>query len=120
MSAFKKWMAYTMANLLRKQFTQWEAYDLGIIDEKGDIIKKPSTKKEKESIDGYINIIRKVKKILVKYIGDNKILNLMISAYILKESEDDENVIDEIKQELTDEEFNKILPVIIQMEKMEI
>lgn len=118
MSAFKKWMAYTMANLLRKQFTQWDAYTLGIIDEKGDIIKKPSTKEEKESIDGYVNIIRKVKKILVKYIGDNKILNLMISAYILRESEDD--IINIIKKELPKEEFDKILPVLEQMEKMEI
>jgi hypothetical protein len=63
-----------------------------LIDENGDIIKKAETKKEKAALDPIINLVRKVKKILVKYIGDRQLVNLLISGYLITESK--ENILD--------------------------
>jgi len=99
-----------IANLFRMPFTDWKAYKLGVIDQKGNIIKKPSTKEEKNAINGITNIIRKVKKILVKYIGDSKILNFLIAGYILKNesTEQTNDIILEINSQLSIDEQNQL------------
>jgi hypothetical protein len=99
-------MAIKFANFIRKPFTDWKAYKLGIIDEKGNLLKKPTTKEEKESHDFLINIIRKIKKVIVKYVGDSKILGFLLAAYLLKaERFDPLNVEQEITENLSDKEL---------------
>jgi len=89
-SAFSKLQAFRFATILSKPFEEWDAFKFGLIDEKGNFIKKPKTKEEKKSLDAFTNLIRKIKKLLIRYIPDNKLFQFMIAAYLLKtESNDD-------------------------------
>jgi hypothetical protein len=92
MSLLGTYFKYKIIYNFQKPFTKWSAYKLGLIDENGDIIKKAETKKEKAALDPIINLVRKVKKILVKYIGDRQLVNLLISGYLITESK--ENILD--------------------------
>ena len=107
MGAFNKLMAYTFAILLSKPFPKWKAFELGLIDEKGKIIKKPVKPEEKKALGVFENLIRKIKKLMIKVIPDNRFLTFMITAYLLK-SEEKGSKYDEFREELsgilTDEE----------------
>jgi len=107
-------MAIKFANLFRLQFIDWPAYKTGIIDDKGNLLKKAKTKEEKNSFDMLANIVRKIKKIIVKYAGDSKILNFIIAAYLLKkESYSALNIEEEINEVLTKEEIDKLYNVLM-------
>jgi hypothetical protein len=82
--AFGKLQAYMFAIILSRPFEDWDAFKLGIIDIKGNILKKAKTKEEKKSLDAFSNLIRKIKKLLIKYIPDNKLFQFIIAAYLLK------------------------------------
>jgi hypothetical protein len=87
-SYISKYMAYKFSSLLAKKFVDWDAYELGIIDEKGNKIKEPQTKEERDALNNLNNLVRKIKKLLVKYTNDSRLVNFMIGAYLLKENED--------------------------------
>ncbi|WP_298751888.1 hypothetical protein [uncultured Arcobacter sp.] len=84
-STLTKYLAYRFAVLIKKPFTEWEAFNQGLIDKDGEVIKKPSTPEEKDALDTLSNLVRKIKKVMVKYIGDNKMINFLIASYLLKE-----------------------------------
>jgi hypothetical protein len=111
MGAFNKLMAYTFAILLSKPFPKWKAFELGLIDEKGKIIKKPTKPEEKKSLGVFENLIRKIKKLMIKVIPDNRFLTFMITAYLLKSEETECKYTDFKKQvsEILTEEEEEIL-----------
>ncbi len=80
------YLTFKFLLLLKQNFKQWKAYELGLIDETGEIIKKANTKEEKEAIDGLTNLVRKIKKLLSKYIKNEKLLSLLVTMYLLKEN----------------------------------
>ncbi|WP_440885858.1 hypothetical protein [Vibrio campbellii] len=55
-------------NLLRKNFTQWKAYQLGIIDSKGNLLRKPQ-KHEKQYYTRFDALVRGIKVKLEKIGG---------------------------------------------------
>ena len=104
--ALATYMAYQFAKLLKDRFVDWDAYKLGLIDEKGNIIKSPKTKEEKDSLNYLINLARKIKIVLVRYVGDNRMVNFLIAAYLLKsESKQDDSIANEIQESLTAKEL---------------
>jgi len=78
-------LTYKFLLLLRQPWERWEAFELGLIDKKGDLVKKPKTKDEKKALDKLTNLVRKIKKILGKYINNEKILSFLVTIYLLKE-----------------------------------
>ena len=121
MGAFNKLMAYTFAILLSKPFPKWKAFELGLIDEKGKIIKKPVKPEEKKALGVFENLIRKIKKLMIKVIPDNRFLTFMITAYLLK-SEEKGSKYDEFREELsgilTDEEEEILKTTLAQCYRM--
>lgn len=107
MGAFNKIQAFRFSALLAKPFEKWDAFTLGIIDEDGNVVKKPSTPEEKKSLDAFENLVRKIKKILLKYIPNKKLFSFLIAAYLLK-TESDSIIISEINNKLDENEL-KIL-----------
>jgi hypothetical protein len=112
MGAFSKIKAYSFAILLSKPFSEWDAFKLGLINEKGDILKRPSSSAERDSLDSFENLIRKVKRLLMKYIPDNRFFTFLISAYLLKSESNyssyfttnEIKLIDELRDNLSDNE----------------
>ena len=111
MGAFSKLQAFIFATLLAKPFPEWDAFKLGLIDEKGNLIKKPVTPEEKSSLNALTNLIRKIKKILVKFLPDSKLLGFIVSAYLLK-SESTEPAMVELCDALTENELNSVYSLI--------
>jgi len=100
MGAFGKLQAYKFAILLSRPFTEWDAFKLGIINEKGEILKRPVTSEERNSLDTFENLVRKIKKLLVKYIPDTRFLQFLIAAYLLK-NENEYDIFTKITEELS-------------------
>jgi hypothetical protein len=114
MGAFSKLMAITFATLLAKPFSSWKAFEYGIIDEKGNILRKPENQFERDTLGGIKNFIRRMKRLLIKVIPDSRLLGILIAAFLLKKesegyTEDEQTVRDIIKKELTESEIDAMI-----------
>jgi hypothetical protein len=107
-------MAITFATLLAKPFSSWKAFEKGLIDEKGNIIRKPENQPERDTLSGIKDFVRKMKRLLIKVIPDSRLLGILIAAFLLKrESADldkeEQQVKDIIEKELTETEINAMI-----------
>jgi hypothetical protein len=113
MGAFNKFLAITFATLLAKPFKDWKAFEHGLIDEKGNIVRKPENRPERDSLSGLKNFVRKMKRLLIKIVPDSRMLGILIAAFLLKKeselSEDEQAVKDILNQELTEQEIDAII-----------
>lgn len=85
-----------------KPFEKWKAYQLGLIDAQGNIVKKPATAEEKNALTPLDEVIRRIKKLIPM-----RLWYLLGAAYIfkgffLKESKELVSEEDIIKQEEKD------------------
>lgn len=82
-------LVYQFLKRLAKPFKEWDAYDLGIIDEKGNILKKRkdlNTVKERNAFGAYDLMILNLKKIIEKIPGGKSpIASYAAALYLLKE-----------------------------------
>ncbi|NDH21553.1 MAG: hypothetical protein EBY46_09670, partial [Rhodobacteraceae bacterium] len=65
-------MLYQFVKRLATPFKQWDAYKLGIIDEKGKVLKKRkdfTTAKEREAFGMFDVLVGNLKKLLAKVPG---------------------------------------------------
>ena len=76
--------AFRFIHLLNMDWNKTEAYKNGIIDEKGKLIKKPKTSKEKDSYTAFHRLVFNVRKA----IGDSKLSGFASSLYLLSEKYD--------------------------------
>lgn len=95
---------YMILKRLLLPWNEWLAFKNGIIDKNGKRIRKPRTSKEREGWDILDRFCWSIKRLLTKYIGDNNLVYLFSTAYLMKE---DLNVIvkhniDKYKEELFD------------------
>jgi hypothetical protein len=109
-------LAFKFAMFLKKDFKKWKAYKLGLIDDDGKTIKEPETSREKKAMNPLMNLIRKIKLIMMKILPSSAILNTLIALYLLKESASSVTNADELREDIRvslDEEetlvFNSIL-----------
>lgn len=98
------YLAVQFAAHIKKKFIEWDAYKLGLIDEKGEILKKAKTPEERKALGTFESLARKIKRVLVKYIGDNKMINFLIAAYLIKK-ESYEPIVEELEEELSSNEL---------------
>lgn len=56
--------AYRFIRLMQKDFTNWEAYHLGLINDKGSVIKRPKTDAEKSAYTPFHGAVRALKKMM--------------------------------------------------------
>jgi len=78
------YITYKFMLILKKPFKDWPAFEAGLIDEKGVLLRKAKTKEEKEALDPLSNLTRKLKRLLGKYIPNEKLLGFLITVYLLK------------------------------------
>jgi hypothetical protein len=56
--------AYKFIRLMQKPFTEWNAYEAKIIDEKGSVLKRPSTPEEKAAYTPFHAAVRSMKRMM--------------------------------------------------------
>lgn len=84
-----RYYAITILQMLAKPFTQWDAFNTGIIDASGNLIKKARTEKEKDSYTRLIAVLRRIKQVTDKFPGGAMTLaKLSLTKKFLTESDD--------------------------------
>lgn len=77
---------YMILKRLMTEFTEWDAYKLGIIDKDGNKLKSPVNSREREAWDILTRFCWNLKKITMKFIGKSKFVSYFTAAYLLKDS----------------------------------
>lgn len=95
---------YKFIKLLSTPFDKWEAYKLGIIDEKGNVLKKRRelrTVKERQGWGKFNLLVLRIKKLLEKIPGGASRMGSYAAAlYLIKEhTENGEILVEEISEE---------------------
>lgn len=102
-------VTYQFLKLIAGDFKTWKAYDLGIIDEDGNTLRKRrslKTQEEKNSFTTFHVVIRNLKQILEKTpIGRSRLISFAAALFLIKENR--ENMPEYSVEELT-EQLNNI------------
>lgn len=69
--------AYKFIRLMQKPFTEWKAYDAKIIDERGSVLKRPSSPEEKASYTSFHAAVRSMKRMMSTVPGLNGVASMM-------------------------------------------
>jgi hypothetical protein len=86
MGALDTLIKISFSTLIAKKFTDWDAFKLGLIDKSGNKLRNPSTKEEKNSLSTITNLVRKVKRTLLKFSPDTPTVNFLLANALLKEA----------------------------------
>lgn len=79
-------VTYIVLKRLVKNWNEWDAFKVGIIDDKGNKLKHPVTSEERAAWTILDRFVYNVKRILNKFIGQSKLAFLLTTAYLLKDS----------------------------------
>lgn len=82
------YLVYEFIKRLSTPFEETKAYEMGIIDDEGKVIKKARTREEKEAFTTFDKLIFNLKKLLKKVTGiDRKLTTFAAALFLLKEHE---------------------------------
>jgi hypothetical protein len=79
-------VVYLILKKLIKPWKEWDAYKVGLIDEKGKKLKKPATQEERRAWTVLDRFIANFKRVLEKFVGGSKLGTILSAAFLLKES----------------------------------
>jgi hypothetical protein len=103
-------VTYQFLKLVSQPFNEWKAYELGIIDEDGNTLRKRRSLKtlaEKNAFTSFHVVIRNLKRIIEKtQFGRSKLVSFAAALFLIKE--DRENIKEYSVEELT-EQLNRIV-----------
>jgi hypothetical protein len=103
-------VTYQFLKLISQDYTEWKAYELGIIDENGDVLRPRrslKTKEEKNSFTTFHIVIRNIKRLIEKtQIGRAKLVSFAAALFLIKENR--ENIPEYTEEELV-EQLNSII-----------
>lgn len=106
------YLVYSFIKRLTTPFTEWPAFTLGIIDADGNILKKRKdlTGTEKDAFGVYDLMILRLKKLLGKVPGgQSRISSYAAALWLIKESKNLGETIDDMSDEILEESFNSYL-----------
>lgn len=109
-------LVYTFIKKLATPFNKWEAFNLGIIDEDGNILKKRRelSSKEKKYWTHHDLLICRIKKMLNKLPGkDSKITSYAAALYYIKEQKTLNSFCEGFNER---EEMNRFLECVLYVE----
>jgi len=81
---------YKIIRELSTPFKDTKAFELGLIDEKGKLLKRPKTKKEKQAYSYFFRFIFNLKRLLAKVGLQSKMATFAAALFLLKEEDDKE------------------------------
>lgn len=77
---------YMILRRLTRPFEEWDAYKLGIIDEKGKKIKNPVSSEERDSWTSIDKFVANLKRIMQQFVGKSQLAAYLTSIYLLRDS----------------------------------
>ena len=80
-------LVYQFIKRLSTPFEETEAYELGLIDEKGKRLKKASTRDEKNAMTYYDRLIFNLKRLIAKAGIQSKFVTFAAALFLLKEEQ---------------------------------
>lgn len=98
--AVDAYLVYQTVKRLTTPFKNWDAYKAGIIDDKGNVLKKRSSlTSQEQEVWGYFDILTaNLKKILSKLPGgSSRLATIAAAAYLLREHKESSQPLDEEK-----------------------
>lgn len=90
---------YQLLKRVALPFNKWPAYANGLIDDKGQLLRDPTTEDRKEYWGYFDRIVWNIKKIITKFTGHSQLSAAIVSTYLLKEG---------VGEEKSDEMVEKI------------
>lgn len=84
-SAVNLFVLYKIIKELSTPFKDTKAFELGLVDEKGKLIKKPTNKKEREAYSYFFRFVFNIKRLMAKVGLDSKIATFAAALLLLKE-----------------------------------
>jgi hypothetical protein len=111
------YLAYKFANLIRTDFNRWPAYKIGLIDNQGNVIRIPKEPHELKHFGLFEDLVRKIKRALVKYAGKSNVLTNLISLYILQKESycpDSNKLKLYISEQLTNDEIELVESILME------
>jgi hypothetical protein len=97
------YVVYELLKRLTTPFNEMKAHQLGIIDEKGALIKKPTTREEKNAYTALDRVVVNLKRLMSKIPGgESRVATYAAAIYLLKENESDQPIDKTIEQQLTE------------------
>jgi len=85
-------ISYKIIKDLGRKWTDFKAFQLGLIDDKGQKIKAPETTEETEAYSSYYKIIFNLKRILQRFVGRSPTVQQLTSLFLLSEGYSQEQV----------------------------
>ena len=76
---------YKIIRELSTPFDKTKAFDLGLIDKKGKLLKRPKTKKEREAYSYFFRFIFNLKRLLAKVGLESKLATFAAALFLLRE-----------------------------------
>lgn len=108
------YLSYKFVRMMGTPFSEWDAYKLGLIDEKGNTIKKATTREEEDAFGAFARMVRNLKRLLAKVPGrSTKLASYAAALWLIKEGKADgaeivlEGVVDQ--KRLSESTFNQTL-----------
>ena len=96
-------LLYQFIKRIATPFNEWKAYELGIIDEKGNILKSSKervTVKERDAFGKFDLLVLKLKKILEKIPGgQTRIGSYAAALWLIKEHNENVNNLENLNEE---------------------
>jgi hypothetical protein len=93
MKALGAFIAYMLVKQLSKPWEEWDAFKLGLIDNKGKTLKKASNAEEKSAMNTGTILAKNIKKLMQRIpFGQSKLASLAAALYLVKENN---NIIDD-------------------------
>ena len=109
-------LVYSFIKRLATPFNEWDAFKLGIIDEKGTILKSRkslNTVKEQDAFGIYDLMILKLKKLLEKIPGGNtRIGSYAAALWLIKEEQNIMKYGEELSEETIEEELASYMSLV--------
>ena len=100
--------AFKFLKTLTRSWNEMPAYELGIIDDNGKVLKKPKTSEEKASFTVFHRLVFNIKRLLSKLpFGKTKLASYATALFLIREHTGlPESKLKAILEEVTGEKFN--------------
>jgi len=92
--SFENYLNKKMKRLLPLPFRYWKSYMMGLIDENGKLLRKPSTANELQIHNAFTDLVRKFKRTMELYIPSKGVLR----HKVYKDFLDDNSIINKIAE----------------------
>ena len=85
-SLFSSYLAWYSIKLLSRPFSKWKAFDEGIIDENGNVIKQPRTVEEGKAWGMFEKFIANIKRTIIRVVGPSQASAILTTLALFKEN----------------------------------